>query len=173
MVAPPGLCYGRLDLEARAILPEERRVILAALQPLRSPRWYCSPAERCRALAAALEAPPACLDPALLEFDFGDWEGRSWDSIPRDALDRWAADPAGFTASGGESTTAFTVRLRGVANHLLQQEGDAVVVAHGGPLRLLPAMLRGENPDLLAATPSCGSVTLVTLPTDAGPRRSA
>ena len=40
---------------------------------------------------------------------------------------------------------------------------DCIVIAHGGPLKLLAALLRGAAPDLLAPAPPLGSVTALTL----------
>ena len=43
------------------------------------------------------------IDDRLAEMNFGDWEGRPWDSIPRLEIDAWAADVAGYAPPGGES----------------------------------------------------------------------
>jgi alpha-ribazole phosphatase len=40
---------------------------------------------------------------------------------------------------------------------------DAAIVSHGGPLKLLRALLRGGTPDLLAPAPAIGSVELVVV----------
>ena len=83
-----GICYGRLDLEA-----ENATALAASLRaelPTDLPVWR-SPLSRCRALAEALHPQPL-IDARLAEMDFGAWEGRSWDTIPRAELDAWAAD---------------------------------------------------------------------------------
>ncbi len=150
----PGLCYGRLDLAlaADASVPD----MLAQLGDFRPAAVWASPALRCRAVAEALGTPR--YDARLLELDFGAWEGMAWDDVPRAALDNWAADPLGFAPPGGESGAALLERVGQFAAVLRQAGEDAVVVAHGGPLRLLPAMLRGEPPDLFAPSQAIGSV---------------
>ncbi len=103
----------------------------------------------------------AVLDPRLLELDFGDWEGSSWDAVPRAALDRWAADPLGFRPPGGESGAALVRRVQGFAHALARDARPCLVVSHGGPLRLLPALLAGEPVDLLAPALAPGALRIV------------
>ena len=149
-----GTCYGRLDLPLAD--PAAAAALAARLAGLGGAAWS-SPAQRCRAVAVALG--PHRLDARLLELDFGAWEGRPWDDVPRPALDRWAADPAGFAPPGGESGAALVARVTAFAASL--PLGDHVVVTHGGPLKVLSALLRGFPVDLLAPAPPVGSVTLI------------
>jgi alpha-ribazole phosphatase len=118
---------------------------------------WTSPAQRCRVIAEALG--PCVIDPRLQELDFGDWEGLGWDAVPRTALDQWAADPMGFTPPGGESGAALVARVSAFAGEL--PAGDHVVVTHGGPLKVLVAVLAGQTVDLLAPPPALGSVTVM------------
>jgi len=73
----PGTCYGQLDLP----LAEDPVQIAAGLRPLLPARYslHASPLQRARLLAEALGQP--ALDPRLMEIHFGEWEGRSYDSI--------------------------------------------------------------------------------------------
>ena len=153
----PGLCYGRRDLALSAEGEIAAARLARSLQEAAIARVYTSPARRCRALAEAVSRAP-CPDPRLQELDFGAWEGRTWEAIGRAALDRWAADPAGFAPPGGESGAAFHHRVGAFARDVLRRGEDAVVITHGGPLRLLPALLRGEAGDLLAPAPALGAV---------------
>jgi alpha-ribazole phosphatase len=151
---PPGLCYGRFDamvadLAATAALIEK----LAA----HGGTVWTSPASRCRVVADALGDP--MIDPRLQELDFGDWEGLAWDDVPRAALDEWAADPIGFAPPGGESGAALVARVSAFAADL--SDGNHRVITHGGPLKVLGALLRGWPVDLLAPAPACGSVTII------------
>ena len=90
-------------------------------------------------------------------------EGLAWDDVPRALLDQWASDPLGFTPPGGESGAALLARVSGFARDLISAGEDAIVVAHGGPLRLLPTLLRGEAPDLFAPGQPRGSLVWVRL----------
>lgn len=134
-----GICYGRSDLD----LAEDPVLRAAALRPLLpgdAPVWS-SPLRRCLALAQALHAEPV-VDERLLEMNFGHWEMRRWEDIPRAEIDAWAADPVGYAPPGGESPAAMRAR---VAALLQELPGVAVLVAHGGVLRACVAELLGVD----------------------------
>ena len=149
-----GRCYGRTDLLLAD--PQDGEALAAQLRPLGGAVWS-SPAARCRVVAGLVG--PHQVDGRLAELDFGAWEGMHWDDVPLDALDRWAADPVAFAPPGGESGGALIARIRQFCAGL--PEGDHVVISHGGPLKVLAALLRGESVDLLAPAPGLGSVTIV------------
>lgn len=132
-----GVCYGRSDLG----LAEDAGRCAEALRPLlpgNAPLWS-SPLRRCLELARALHAEPR-VDARLAEMDFGAWELRRWDDIPRHEIDAWAADPVGYAPPGGESPAGIRAR---VAPLLRELPDTAVVVAHGGVLRACAAELAG------------------------------
>ena len=168
----PGVCYGRLDV---GLSPAGQ----AALDPMRGAlvatgvaKVVTSPARRCLVLARAV-SPRPIVDPRLQELDFGAWEGLPWDAVPRSGLDAWAADPPGFAPPGGESGAALIARVRSAVAALLDAGEDCIVIAHGGPLRLIPALLRGEPPDLLAPAPPIGAILHVTHTIAVSPTHSA
>ena len=159
----PGICYGRLDLpllDSASIAP-----ITMRFAGFGGAVWT-SPACRCRQVAAAIGA--YRVDDRLQELDFGQWEGMLWDDVPRAALDRWAADPAGFAPPGGESGVALVARVTAFCRAL--PPGDHVIVTHGGPLKVLAPLLRGEAVDLLATAPPPGSVVLIGSAEPSAPR---
>jgi alpha-ribazole phosphatase len=98
-----------------------------------------------------------------MELDFGEWDEVDWDDVPRDGLDRWAADPYGFAPPGGESGAELIRRVAAVRDALLSDGRAAVVVSHGGPLRLLGPMLRGQQPDLLSPAPPPETLEVIGL----------
>lgn len=146
-----GVCYGQLDIPA-----ENPALAAAALQaqlPAGLPLWS-SPLRRCRDLAQALaaaaggtagEGAPLRLDPRLAEIDFGAWEGRPWDAIPRDQIDAWAADVGGYAPPGGESPRQLQARVLEFFNTL--PDRDTVVVTHAGVIRSLLAADQGLPPE--------------------------
>lgn len=160
----PGVCYGRLDIGLHPSA-EEQIAGLAANPALRgATRVWTSPAARCQrpadAIARALRV-PLTIDPQLQELDFGAWEGQPWEAIGRGDLDRWAASPLTFAPPGGESGAGLLSRVRDFHARLRQDQQDCVVVSHGGPLKVLLALLVGSSVDLLAPAPPIGSVSLV------------
>jgi alpha-ribazole phosphatase len=156
----PGICYGRLDIPVHP----DADIDGLACDPVfaGSAAVWTSPARRCRApaerVAGALSI-PLIADPRLLELDFGDWEGKPWDEVPRAELDRWAADPRAFQAPGGESGDELVAR---VSDFFVGLSRDCAVVSHGGPLRVLSALLRGEPIDLLSPPQPLGTAVALT-----------
>lgn len=154
-----GICYGRLDVPCRDA--SEASALAVTIAAHRPASVWSSPSLRCRAVADAIGV-PVRFDARLLELDFGAWEGVGWDDVPRAMLDMWAGDPLGFAAPGGETGAALLARVRAVAADLRAAPSPVAVVSHGGPLRLLGPLLRGEAPDLLRPAPALGSVETVT-----------
>ena len=156
-----GVCYGRLDLPLHPDADIER----LARDPLLagSERVWTSPSRRCREVAermAAALSVPLTADPRLMELDFGDWEGKPWDDIARADLDRWAADPLGFRVPGGESGAELIARVKDFYTGLAR---DCIVVSHGGPLRVLAALLRGAAVDLFAPPQAIGAIVEIVI----------
>ncbi len=160
VAVPQGHCYGRLDVGLGPLAGLEIAGVVARVAEIRADGVLSSPARRSRVLAEAIAAAAGCavrVDARLAELDFGTWEGLAWDEVPREALDRWAADLAGFAPPGGESGGALIARVE-AAWRALPKRGVQVVVSHGGPLRVLGALLRGEAVDLARPAPALGSV---------------
>lgn len=145
-VASRGTCYGSLDIEAD---PERLAADTARLAPSipAGARFISSPQRRARALAEALAKGAVATDPRLVEMDFGAWEGRLWDDLPREEIDAWAADVGGYAPPGGESVRAMAERVFDWWQGVEIAETPLVVVAHGGPLRLIAAHITGSAPE--------------------------
>jgi alpha-ribazole phosphatase len=150
----PGICYGRHDLAIAD--PADIAPIVAQVRAFLGTVWT-SPLRRCRIVADAIGANR--IDARLIEMDFGAWDGVAWDDIPKAALDAWAADPWGFAPPGGETGASLVARVTAFRESL--PPGDHVIVAHGGPLKVLTALLQGRKVDLMAPSPALGSVTLI------------
>ena len=154
----PGICYGRLDISAEniAAVADDLRANLPSGLPV-----WSSPLQRCRKLAELLN-PNLVIDERLMEMDFGAWEGRSWDDIPRPELDAWAADVAGYAPPGGESPLALQQRALDFVAALKVPE--AVIVTHAGVIRTLLAHWQGLQParwtELVFGYGSCTRVVL-------------
>lgn len=120
--------------------------MLARELPAHAP-VYSSPLRRCselaQRLAAALRSGEVLYDARLVEMDFGSWEMKAWDAIPRAEVDAWAADMCTFRPGGGESVLSMASRIRAFLDALRRHELDhAVVVCHGGSIRLMEACLQ-------------------------------
>lgn len=154
-----GICYGRLDVAPDPATDGQAHALAAHPALSGVTQVWTSPSLRCRALAetiAAALAVPLTADARLRELDFGEWEGRRWDDVDRASLDRWAASPLTFAPPGGETGAALIARVAAFRDGL--SDRNYAVVSHGGPLKVLAALLAGAPVDLLAAAPPLGSV---------------
>ena len=162
--APEGMCYGRTDV---GLGPDAELQIACVLRDLpRSCTLWSSPALRCLALAEPLGACDGIdveIREELWELDFGHWEGRQWDDIPRAEVDAWAQDAWSNAPPGGESFKALSARLAPVLSDCPE---DAVIVTHAGVIRAARMLLNGETMDEVFARsePFCVPLELVREP---------
>lgn len=111
-----GVCYGSSDIALREPARDGTTVIARKLaaRGLVIERLYCSPLTRCASVAALLAQDAGVgeqIDPRLAELDFGSWERRRWDDVPRHELDEWAANIEHARAHGGESMAMCAQRV--------------------------------------------------------------
>lgn len=123
-----------------------------------------SPATRCLKLAQLLGPAPR-VDDRLREMDFGDWEMQDFDRLPRSAIDAWAADPFGFRPPGGETAEEMASRVLNALQDLnLREHAALVIIAHGGPLRVIAGQLAGvPRSDWLALSFDFGRATRIDI----------
>lgn len=129
--------------------------LLAARLP-RPARFVCTPLSRTQATADALERAgyPACerlIDPAFIEQDFGDLQGRPMVEFEtRDQTERHPFWPinAAETPLGGESF-AHLIKRVGAGLEALRESAngtDTIIVCHGGTIRAACAYALGLTP---------------------------
>jgi alpha-ribazole phosphatase len=136
-----GLCYGRRDVAVDSDSLERAASAVREGIPeraLQGARIFSSPSPRCVLLARELAAPrEPTLAEELLEMNFGDWEGRNWEALPRDQLDAWAADVWGYRPGGAESAAMVAARWRRWSTHIPRILNESVVaVTHAGVIRV-------------------------------------
>ncbi|MDB5747169.1 MAG: phosphoglycerate mutase [Massilia sp.] len=140
-----GLCYGSTDL---AVAPGETLRVRAALRTAGLPRTlptWTSPLSRCAELAHALAPATLQVDARLAEMDFGAWEMRTWDDIPRAEVDAWAGDLLRYRPGGGECVLDVARRVAAFLDELHKTaHPEALVICHAGTMRLLRALWTGQ-----------------------------
>jgi broad specificity phosphatase PhoE len=104
-----------------------------------------SPLERARETARiAGFGAQAQIEPNLMEWDYGEYEGRTTDEIRRER-------PGWFLwrdgVPGGETIEHVAARARTAIAHALAADGDAALFAHGHILRILTACWLELPPD--------------------------
>ena len=144
---------------------EQALAIAARLAPVAFDRIIASPLERARETAEAiadtpvrpLPRPPVELDPRLVEMDYGEWEGLTYEEIDArfgSERHRWEANPARLSYPGGESGNDVARRVRAVLDDLLidhasghgagkNVERSVLAVAHSSVNRILLCVALG------------------------------
>ncbi|PJZ47361.1 histidine phosphatase family protein [Leptospira brenneri] len=162
--APKGTCYGRTDFPLKYPVEDTADSTFSYLPP-NFDYFLSSPAPRALKLSSALltkynlkptnhsEIPT---DERLWEMNFGDWDGKLWEDIPRKETIPWMKDFVNARAPGGE---AFTDLIHRVDSFIDDWKKDGtlrlewerkkeksltslIVVCHSGPIR---AVLCKEN----------------------------
>jgi len=131
-----GICYGRTDLPLAEGFKDDLVRLLAELPQVL--RIVTSPLSRCRLLAEAIGAhrqQPVETEPRLIEMDFGAWENRSWDDIPRSDVDAWLMDFHNAKPHGGESVAELANRTQAAFDALSQGAVPVLAVTHSGVIR--------------------------------------
>ena len=136
-----GRCIGRTDL------PVDRRKarrlahrIRAAARRQGWPRVvYTSSLQRCAAVGRVLRGWGwrHVVDDALIEADFGAWDGQPWSAIPWVEVDAWCADFTDHAPGGGEPLRAVLARVARWPDPAACCPGNVaavprLVVAHAG-----------------------------------------
>lgn len=124
-----------------------------------------SPLQRCQNFAAALAKQlelPLLLNAEIKEMYFGDWEGRSTQTIyenePELLANFWQF-PTQYHAPKGESLNQFQQRVLHGFNEIyvqMQQHNwnKALIVTHGGVIKLLTCLARQQKLDDLLTMPA-------------------
>ncbi|MES2415349.1 MAG: histidine phosphatase family protein [Pseudomonadota bacterium] len=141
-----GICYGQLDMKADMQATQDCAQALAAVLPEKI-IVAASPLQRCGQLALALSVIRPALaikqDARLQEMHFGNWEDRSWSSLPKDELDAWTEDFAGYPAGQtGENVTQFMGRVAAAFDELPTGQ-DTLWITHAGVIRAAQLLANG------------------------------
>lgn len=118
---PAGICYGHTDVAAHPKLSHAHAAQLALQLPQGLPVWTSS-RQRTQQLAQALMPLRPDLhmmgaDARLDEINFGTWELKAWNAIPKAAFDAWIANFAQHRFGGQESTQALLLRVAQAAEN--------------------------------------------------------
>jgi len=134
-----GICYGQSDVDLAEPFESVFENILSQL-PSKA-IIFSSPLKRCVTLAKYIQNNIKTIsyeeDKRLMEMNFGDWEMKSWNSIPQDQLNPWMEDFVNIKVSNGESF----VELHERANNFLSEKKSnkinhpVIIVAHAGTIR--------------------------------------
>ena len=135
-----GVIYGQLDLDVGGDFQEESDQIIQQL-PSHFDACYSSPLQRCAKLAFKL-CPSFFVDERLVEYNFGDWEGQTWDNIDQRQLNQWMENYASIAPPNGETALEMRTRLIEFWNELIAKPYSSVaIITHAGAIRMLYTIL--------------------------------
>ncbi len=133
-------CYGQSEVELAPSFAEE---LASYRQQLAGP--FCqvcsSPLQRCTRLAGQFSERVETSS-ELLEYDFGDWEMKTWDDIDQQQLQHWMQDFVHVNPPGGETLVQMSARVSRFIERLRAQNHQRVlIVTHAGVIRCIWAHL--------------------------------
>ena len=116
-------------------------------------RVICSPLSRCQQFAEHIADGCGVVleqETRFREYDFGDWDGRTYTEVMRDqasAVERFFADPCAAPPPNGEDFTRFQQRVLTAWRELLEQapQQRTLVVSHGGVIMVVLAEVLGVD----------------------------
>jgi len=150
---------GKTDIELTPAGEERARALAPVLAKHRFALVMTSPLKRARRTAELAGFPDAQLDTALVEVDYGDYEGLTSAEI-KEKRPKWSLWRDG--SPGGESMDEVGRRADGVIERIATVKGDVLLFGHGHFSRILAARLLGLAPSegrLLILGP--GSISVI------------
>ncbi|MBW4361256.1 alpha-ribazole phosphatase [Flavobacterium taihuense] len=138
-VCEKGICYGQSDVGIREPYDAVFESILNQLP--QEAILYSSPLQRCIILAnhikESTQIDSIIEDPRLMEMNFGDWELKSWNDIPREVLDPWMENFVSIAVPRGESFVDLDNRVREFLDIEISKTHakPLIIVAHSGVIR--------------------------------------
>ncbi|MBC6416312.1 MAG: histidine phosphatase family protein [Rhodospirillales bacterium] len=156
VTANRGRLYGQCDHPCELEDPPTFEA-LAGLIP-KDAVWVTSTLQRTTQTAAAIRermaasTPEPEAHPELMEQNFGDWQGRSYEEVRNGDLGCWHRfwlTPAEATPPGGESFVDVMTRVRDKVYALSKDHAgrDIVAVTHGGTIRAALALALELQPE--------------------------
>jgi alpha-ribazole phosphatase len=134
-ICEKGICYGQSDVELLAPYLSQFEMIKAQI-PIGA-KVYSSPLIRCVALAQHISETAIQQDIRLMEMNFGDWEMKPWDAIPKDDFEPWMTDFVNVRVPNGEAFMDLFNRVEDFLENELTKDANKpiVIVAHAGVIR--------------------------------------
>jgi probable phosphoglycerate mutase len=154
--AEAGRHTGLTDVPLTAYGEQQAREASTVLRDLRGSEPFAlvlsSPLERARRTAELAGLTRAEIDPDLVEWDYGGFEGRTTAEIRADGRPGWLLFHDGVVpgATPGETLEQVAARGRRVLDRVRPAlaAGDVALVGHGHALRVLACDWLGRPPDL-------------------------
>ena len=141
---------GRTDLPLTDVGVAAGRALGPLLARRQVAAVFVSPLSRAVRTAELAGLPDAKLDPDLLEWDYGGYEGMTQEQIraARPGWDLWRDGVIGGDGQAGETLRQVAARTDAVLDRVrpLLRDGDVAIIGHGHLQRVLAARWLGLDP---------------------------
>ncbi len=162
---------GQADIELSAHGRDQARALAPLVQRWAPQRAWTSDLQRARQTAALLGWAEAAVDERWREAHLGDWTSRRVSELVGADAERYQRWRDGHEAPpGGESMADFRARVGSALEALRGQDGNVLVITHGGVIRAALGLALGLSADRIVAVQP-GSLTVLDM--NAGPRLAA
>lgn len=136
------IIYGHTDVPLADSFDHEKSTVLNQLPPVID-AVFSSPLSRCTQLASVIamkyELEYQRAD-EIMELNFGDWEGKTWDQVAGPDCEVWMNDFVNVATPNGESMVMMEKRIADFFKSLLMQPfKNVAVITHGGVIRIVLA----------------------------------
>jgi alpha-ribazole phosphatase len=129
------ICYGQINPPLADTFLEEAAVLKTKL-PADFDAVYSSPLLRCKLLGEELGFQNIQFAEALMEVNFGTWEGKPWNEIPQNELNPWMSDFVNIAPPEGESLVNMQQRITAFMELLrTQPQQKTLIITHAGVIR--------------------------------------
>lgn len=145
------ICYGQLDIDIENENTLNIDEICANIAS-KIDKIYTSPLQRCKKLALLIankyeiKHENIVINGALMELNFGEWEGKKWDDINQNILQNWMNDFVNYQVPEGESYMQLYNRAvifwnKIISNHS-NNNSTIAIVTHAGYIRAILSLIQ-------------------------------
>jgi broad specificity phosphatase PhoE len=151
---------GQLDPPLSERGREQSRALARIVNRVPDERVVCSDLTRARETAELIGLHPGRFDPRWREIDVGSWGGKTAAEVDAagEGLTNWRGGPR--RAPNGESWEAFSARIAGALDELVEAGGPWVVVCHGGCIRAAVAHVTRADALRLGSPPNASATVI-------------
>ena len=133
-----GICYGQTDIKLKQEDTEKAVQRINEFVPnISGSEIYSSDLKRCKVIAQNLTDNGSIIySSKIREINFGKWEMKRWDEIPKQELNIWMDDFVNQNCYNGESYKDLYTRVVQFWEELINKNPSQIlVITHGGVIR--------------------------------------
>jgi alpha-ribazole phosphatase len=139
---PNKLCFGQSEIPLEENFTADFDWIQEHLNLKEETSYYSSPFRRCSKLASFLSNDNFEIDNRINELNFGNWEMKAWDIIPKKELNLWMEDFVNYRMKNGENFNDLYERSVQFYEEITNaNKANVVILTHAGVIRSLASYI--------------------------------